>query len=241
MSSVTISASYGSHGDRVGRAVAERLGLEFVDRAIPTTVAQQLHLSEETAESFDERAPSRWERLFGSISEVDPPISAHSGTQSLRLAGSELRDTTGTMVDLDPTAMFATLPTGVGRDPNEFRRATERTLRDLAAGPGAVILGRCAMLVLAGRPDVLRVRLDGPIEARIANRVASGIDEATARRAQKDVDGAREHYARYFYKVSQGDARLYHVVLDSLALPVECCVDMIVTASNALLEPRPPR
>jgi len=233
MGSVTISASYGSHGERIGRAVGERLGLEFVDRAIPNTVAQQLHLSEETAESFDERAPSRWERLFGSIAEVDPPISAHSSTESLRLAGSELRDTTDTMVAFDPAANFAMLPTGVGRDPNEFRLATERTLRHLADGAGAVILGRCAMVVLADRADVLRVRLDGPLQARIANRVSAGIDEATARRAQKHIDGAREQYARYFYKTSQDDPRLYHVVLDSLALSLECCVDVIVRAAEA--------
>lgn len=236
MGSVTISASYGSHGERIGRAVAERLGLDFVDRAIPNTVAQQLHLSEETAESFDERAPSRWERLFGSISEVDPPLSAHSSAQSLRLAGSELRDSSGAMLDFDPSATFGSLPTGVGRNPNEFRRATESTLRNVADGSGAVILGRCAMVVLAERPDVLRVRLDGPLDARIANRVAAGVEEATARRAQKDIDEAREQYARYFYKVSQDDARLYHLMIDSLALPVECSVDIIVRASQALFD-----
>ncbi len=38
---VTLSASYGAHGDKVGRALAGRLQLPlpFVDRAIPTAAA----------------------------------------------------------------------------------------------------------------------------------------------------------------------------------------------------------
>jgi Cytidylate kinase-like family len=48
---VTLSASYGARGDKVGRAVAGRLQLPFVDRAIPTSAAaRQLGLPEEVGE-----------------------------------------------------------------------------------------------------------------------------------------------------------------------------------------------
>ena len=39
---VTISASYGAGGSRIGPALAQRLGVEFLDRAIPTRVADRL-------------------------------------------------------------------------------------------------------------------------------------------------------------------------------------------------------
>jgi hypothetical protein len=35
MGTVTIAATYGSRGSAIGLAVPERLGLPFVDRAIP--------------------------------------------------------------------------------------------------------------------------------------------------------------------------------------------------------------
>ncbi|HVT70456.1 MAG TPA: cytidylate kinase family protein, partial [Trebonia sp.] len=61
---VTLSASYGARGDAVGRALAERLQLPFVDRVIPTSAAaHELGLPEEIAESLDEPTPNRWERI----------------------------------------------------------------------------------------------------------------------------------------------------------------------------------
>lgn len=106
-------------------------------------------------------------------------------------------------------------------------------LRNVADTTGAVILGRAGMVVLGGRDDVLCVRLDGPLEARIAQAVADGSDEATARETQKDVDDARERYASLFYKVRQDDPRLYHLIIDSTALPVDACTDVIITAAKA--------
>lgn len=202
MGSVTISASYGAHGDRVGHAVAERLGLSFLDRAIPNAVARQLQLSDQSAETLDERAPSRWERIFGSLSGLDaygPTGQLHRPIESME----------------------------------SFRLATETVLRQIADSTGAVILGRAAMVVLKGRADVLRVRLDGPLDARIAQVVASGIDETTARETQKQVDSAREHYAGFFYNVRQDDVRHYHLFIDSTAVSPEDCTDIIVKAAQS--------
>lgn len=165
MASVTISASYGARGERIAQAVAERMGLAFLDRAIPLGIARQLHLSEETAESSDERAPTRWDRFANALS----------------------------------AAWAVTTATGVSpapiQDADAFRRATESIILRVADTTGAVILGRAGMVVLGGRADVLCVRLDGPLEARIAQAVADGADPATASDAQRDVDGARNAYA----------------------------------------------
>jgi cytidylate kinase len=203
MASVTISASYGARGERIAQTVAERLGLAFLDRAIPLGVARQLHLSEESAESGDERAPSRWDRVANALSA----------------AGSV---TTATGVSAAPAL-----------DADAFRRATESILQSVADTTGAVFLGRAGMVVLGGRADVFRVRLDGPVEARIAQAVADGADPATAADVQRVVDGARNDYASFFYRQRQDDPHLYHLIIDSTALPVDACVDIIVTAAGA--------
>lgn len=203
MASVTISASYGARDERIAQAVAERLGLAFLDRAIPLGVARQLHISEDSAESSDERAPTRWDRVANALSA----------------AGSV---TTAAGVSQVPI-----------QDADAYRRATESILQRVADTTGAVFLGRAGMVVLGGRADVLRVRLDGPIEARIAQAVVDGADPAIAGDAQRDVDGARNDYASFFYRQRQDDARLYDLIIDSTALPVDACVDIIVTAARA--------
>lgn len=201
MGSITISASFGAHGDRIARGVAEHLGLPFVDRAIPMSVARQLNMPAEEAEAHDERAPSRLSRFFQSFSGLTP-------------------------VSAEPLA-----PTDL-QTPDDFRIATERVLLEISNSTGAVFLGRAGMIVLKDRPDVLRVRLDGPREARIAQAVADGMDEGEARQAQDDVDSAREEYVKYFYRARQDDMSLYHVFLDSTALSDEVCVEIITAAAG---------
>jgi len=208
MASVTISASYGARGEQIAKAVAARLGLTFLDRAIPLEVARQLQLSQESAESIDERAPTRGERFVTALAAAGS-VSTAAGVSQLPI-----------------------------QDPDVFRAATEGILTSVADTTGAVILGRAAMVVLGGRDDVLCVRLDGPVDARVAQAVADGADAATARDAQRDVDGARNQYANFFYRQRQDDPRLYHLIIDSTALPVESCVDLIVRAAEARIGSR---
>jgi hypothetical protein len=200
---VTLSASYGAHGDKVGRALAGRLQLPFVDRAIPTTAAaRELGLPEDVAESLDEHPPGRWERIAAAFANLGMPVGPAVPPEDLPLM------------------------------PVQFRSETEAQLQHIADTTGAVVLGRAGMVVLGGRPDVLCVRLDGPVEARIAQVVGQGTDEASARRGQREVDNAREAYARVFFNVRQDDPRLYHVILDSTVLSAEVCVDIIVRAAT---------
>lgn len=121
-----------------------------------------------------------------------------------------------------------------------YCRATEDVLAEIAAGPGGVVLGRAGMAVLAEHPNVLRVRLGGPVEARIAQAMAhQGVDDATARTQQRDTDRARDLYAHTFYGVRQDDTRLYQLVLDSTDLSFEVCNSIIVQAAHEVLS-RPP-
>jgi hypothetical protein len=62
--------------------------------------------------------------------------------------------------------------------------------------------------------------------------IARGVDEESARKGQREVDRARDAYAHVFFGARQDDPRLYHVVLDSTALSVEACIDVIVRAAR---------
>jgi cytidylate kinase len=136
----------------------------------------------------------------------------------------------GVATPAGPDVLAADVPLTIS--PEGFRAASEGELRQVADRTGAVVLGRAGMVALGGRPDVLCVRLDGPVEARIARVVALGVDEESARQGQRDVDRAREAYARVFFNARQDDPRLYHVILDSTVLSVEACVDIIVRAAT---------
>ncbi|MPQ97298.1 cytidylate kinase-like family protein [Modestobacter sp. I12A-02628] len=133
-----------------------------------------------------------------------------------------------------PDPVGGVLPTTTLPDERAYREQTERVLEEIAAGPGGVVLGRAAAMVLRGRPDVLHVRLDGPAERRLAAAVdLTGQPEKEVRRLMATNDRAREAYVRQFYRCDPTDARHYHLVVDATALPLETTVALVVTAARA--------
>jgi cytidylate kinase len=70
---VTLSTLYGTGDEVIGRHVAERLGVVFVDREIPAFVAEQLNLPETAVAVFDEHQPSTLQRLMDSLARAPVP------------------------------------------------------------------------------------------------------------------------------------------------------------------------
>ena len=203
MGVVTVSASFGAGGAEIAPAVAARLGLPFHDRAIPVQVAGRLGVPVSEAEANDETVARGLWRLITSLGSMPDPVGG-------------------------------VLPTSSLPDERAYREQTERVLEEIAAGPGGVVLGRAAAMVLTGRPDVLHVRLDGPPDQRLAAAVAHlGRPEDEVRRERDAADGARVAYVRHFYRHDPAQAKHYHLVVDSTALPHETVVDLVVMAARA--------
>jgi hypothetical protein len=201
MTVVTLSASYGAGGSQVGPRLADRLGVAFLDRVIPTTVAERLAVPLDDALAHDDAVRSVLERL---LMRFAPAAQAFSGT--------------------------ATPPELV--DERSFLKTTEEVIREHAAAGSGVILGRAAAVVLSDTPRALHVRLDGPAERRLAQAITlEGVDRETAARHMRETDRAREAYVQQFYGVDARDATLYHMVIDSTALALDACVELIALAT----------
>lgn len=202
MGVVTISAAYGAAGAEVAPAVAERLGLPFHDRAIPAQVAGRLGVSVAEAEANDETVVRGLWRLVASLGTMPDPVGG-------------------------------VLPTAALPDERAYREQTERVLAEIADGAGGVVLGRAGAIVLGERPGVLHVRLDGPRDRRLEAACArSDRPRDEVRREMEANDRTREAYVRHFYRCDARDAALYHLVIDSTAIPLESCTDLIVLAAR---------
>ena len=86
---MTISASFGAGGSRVGPSVADRLGVELLDRAIPTRVAERLAVPLEDALAHDESLGDAIGRLASSFALL--PELAGAMAQAGVLAGEDYR------------------------------------------------------------------------------------------------------------------------------------------------------
>ena len=204
MTLITLSAPYGAGGSQVGPAVAQRLGVPFVDRAIPTSVAQRLAVPLREAIERDESIASWLTRALLSFGQVTPVLAGATPVPEQMLTD------------------------------DAFRQATEQVLREHAAGEGAVILGRAAAIVLREHPGALHVRLTGPEPARIEQGMRlEGVDRVTAERHVDETDHARLDYVRHFYRCDPREPGHYHLVIDSTAISLEACTDLISLAAQA--------
>jgi cytidylate kinase len=159
-----------------------------------------------------------------------PVAEAEANDETIARGLWRLVTSLGTM----PDPVGGVLPTTTLPDERAYRVQTERVLGEIADGPGGVVLGRAAAMVLRDRTDVLHVRLDGPPQRRLAAAVAHfGRPEDEVRRERDAADAARVAYVRHFYRCDPAAARHYHLVIDSTALPHDTVVDLVVAAARA--------
>lgn len=199
---VTISAPYGAGGSVVGPRLAERLGVPFVDRAIPVSVSRRLEIPLDEAithEQLPRDTLSRWAAYFA------PAVQLFGGT----LTGEEpvLED-------------------------EAFRVATEEALREHAQSGAVILgrAGAIVLRDISGALHV-RLSAPRERRIEQAMRL-SGVDRDMAERELRSSDLAREAYVKEWYRVDPGDPRHYHLVIDSTRIALDCCVELIATAAS---------
>jgi cytidylate kinase len=199
---ITVSASYGAGGSVVAPALADRLGLPFLQRVTTSEggVAEPGPCDEQLTEEEVKATPVH--RLLAAFTEAMPTGPTHS-------------------------------PPSTHHQDQHLRGHGEAGIHRLVAGGGGVILGRAAAVVL-GKDRGFHVRLDGPAGRRVAQGARiEGISEEQATRRLRAADKARTAYVRRLYRTDPADAALYHLMIDSTAMPLEVVVELIVTAARA--------
>ena len=202
---VALSASYGAGSSVIGPALAERLGVPFVDRAIPLAVADCLDVPYDDAAAHDEHASTGWlERVLsgfvGGDSGAATPLPAETfSSEDFRRATEQV--------------MLQQAATGDG----------------VILGRGSVVVLRDdprALRVRLDGPPKRRVRQAMSLE---------NLDQEVAERARDRFDRTHEAYVRQFYDADLHDCGLYHLVLDSTAIEFDACVELIARAAESLI------
>lgn len=207
MTIIALSAAYGAAGSQIGPALAERLGVPFVDRGIALAVAERLEVPVRDALAHEE------------------PIDAGASTLLERLLSGFVGAYTGGPAPLPAEAVT----------PEDFHRASREALLSQAASGRGVILGRGAVAALRNDPRVLRVRLSGPVNRRVEHAMrVRDIDRDTSERTVRALDRAHADYLRQFYNVDINDPGLYHLMIDATAFQTEQCVRLIELALSSV-------
>jgi cytidylate kinase len=204
MTLVTIAASYGAGGSRVAPDLARRLGIPFLGRpAVPELDAID-HDTGQEAEAANEGFGGGRSGLLSRLASLAVCWGTPAGLTAEELLPDETR-----------------------------RRELEQEVHAFAAAGPGVILGRGAAVLLHDDPRALHVFLDGPAEHRVQQAmVIEGIDQRTAEQRRLRTDRFRHAYVEDLYGVNVREPGVFHLVLDSTAIALEDCVELIAGAAT---------
>lgn len=227
MAVVTFAGTLGSGAREIALALAERLGMDYVDQQILVDAAGQLGVTVELLAERDERTLGFRDRL-ANLMRSFLQQSAAAG------AADPLAGTSGLEVLLARTyGEAAEEPSSV--DDTLYAKTLTGIIQSLAQRENAVIVGRGGQAILAGHPRSFHAAVTAPLPWR--TRVVTqreGVLEEQAKKMIHEFDKQRAAFHRKFFKVNVDDPALYDLVLNGarfttdeavtiLAQVVACC------------------
>lgn len=107
-------------------------------------------------------------------------------------------------------------------------KVQSQVITELADKESCVIVGRCADYILQARADCLTVFVHADFKKRLERIVKEyGEPDEKAEKWLKDKDKRRVSYYNYYTNKKWGEADNYHVCLDSGALGIDKCVEVL--------------
>jgi len=200
---ITINRELGSGGRTVGRKLAERLGVEFYDKAVIKGLEEQYHLTVEEIERLKGQKQGWWGDIKR-IMFVSP--SMHSNYYIPR-KGDE-----PDMLDTDQL----------------FEAETE-ILKGIAEEESCVIAGRSGFHVFNKHPNHVSILIQASLPFRLERVMRKqGISEKEALKAINKVDQMRENYVKKHTGTSRYDTRNYDIVIKADGKTEDEIVDIIM-------------
>lgn len=110
------------------------------------------------------------------------------------------------------------------------------TIKKLASEESCVIVGRCADYALSDFPNCINCFIHSDMEHRIKKIAAEqNISENKAKDLIQKQDKQRASYYNYYTSKKWGDAKSYHLSIDSTRIGIDGCVDLILAYADHIL------
>lgn len=201
---ITINRELGSGGRTVGLKLAEKLGVQFYDKAVVEAIEEKYNLNVEEIEKLKGKKQNWW-------SDLKRVVSVGGGIMGVPYYSvSEGEVTVKTTTD-------------------EMFRTETQILKGIAEEESCVLAGRSGFFVFRDHPNHLSILIQASMESRIKRIMGKqNISEEEARKTINKVDEMRENYVNRYTGTSRYDARNYDIVLRADGKTEDELVDIIM-------------
>ena len=202
---IAINRELGSGGRTVGRKLAERLHVEFYDKALIKTLEERYSLSVEEIEKLKGQSHN-W------LAELKRALFASEG---IAVTSNYILAVPGDK-PIQPTTY-------------DMFMAEQEILKSIAAEESCVVAGRSGFYVFRDHPNHLSVLIQASMPFRIERvmRKQNMTREQAVKTIEK-IDKMRENYIKEFTKTSRYDTRNYDLVITADGKTEDQIVDIIM-------------
>jgi cytidylate kinase len=202
---ITIRGQLGSGAPEIGKRVAARLNIDYVDREIIAEVAARLKSPRRKIEAKEMPAGTLGGRISEALNRSYPPVEGSGGIN-----------------------MPVYLPAWeIPPDDPSYLNGLEAVIRELAAGQSIVIRGRGSQFILKDDPDALHVLVVAPLATRLArltkHRKSSEVGHEISR-----FDNSRREFIKRYFKADLEDPVYYHLVINTEHIIFEDAASLII-------------
>jgi cytidylate kinase len=197
---VTIRGELGSGAPEIGKLVADKLHIDYIDREIIAKVADQLQQTKQGI-AEKEMPPGT---LGGRILEALEHIGAYQG------------------------AYLPTWE--IPLDDDSYREGLESVIKHLAESGSFVIRGRGSQCILRDFPDAFHVLVVAPLELRMKRVMEGlQLDQEAAKKEVERFDRSRREFTKRYFHTELEDPLNYDLVINTQRLIFEDAASIIAS------------
>ena len=199
---IAINRELGSGGRTVGRKLAEKLGVEFYDKAVIKGLQEKFHLTVEEIEKLKGRQQGWWADFKRHMAGIGPSPNFYIPMKNFE----------PDMLDTDVV----------------FEIETE-ILKGIAETESCVVAGRSGFFIFRDHPNHVSILIQASMPFRV-ERVSrkQNMTEEEARKTIEKIDKMRENYVKQYTMTSRYDTRNYDLVVRADGKTEDDLVDIIM-------------
>ena len=199
---ITINRELGSGGRTIGSKLAEKLGVEFYDKAVIKGLQEKFHLSVYDIEKLKGTKQNWWTELKRQLI-----IGPGSANYYIPKENNDAQP-------LDTDTVF---------------KVETEILKSIADEESCVVAGRSGFFVLRDYPNRLSIFIKASMPYRLERVIRKQhVTEDEARKIIERVDTMRENYVKKYAKTSRYDTRNYDLIISVDGKTEDEIVDMIL-------------
>ena len=215
---ITINGELGSGGRTVGQKLAEKLGVEFYDKALINALEEKFNLSVKEIENLKGQSHSWWAELKRAFTLSDPAIENRQESTA-----NNTKSQTGIFIPRPDYSDRRTLTT------KEVFQAETEILEGIAKDESCVIAGRSGFYIFRNHPNHVSILIQASLPFRVERVMRKqNMTEEEARKTIEKIDKMRENYVKEYTGVSRYDTRNYDLVVSADGKSEDEIVDLIL-------------